>query len=395
MWARKMSEKVTAKNCMSLPTGRHGIERGLHLRVKPSGARYWVLRFMLDGKRCDYNFGSPPDITLAMAKTLADRARSLIAQGIDPRKKDEAVMPTFASCAQEAIENFREVRKWKSEKHAAQWTSTVSTYATPVFGSKPIDKVTRDDVLAALKPIWETKTETAVRLRGRLEAIFEYARAKGYITGLNPATWKGNLSPFLPQETKIHKEKHHRALSFEMMQKVFPQLYAKQTIGFRAICFGILTAARAQEFLGAKWGEIDFDAKVWTIPAARMKAGLEHRVPLSSQAAEILMSVRPEAASPDDFVFPSPRSHKAMAIDAPRKMLRDVTGEDYTMHGCRSTFRDWCEENLIHTSLSERALAHVPDSKVVRAYQRSDLLEQRRPVMQQWADAILMLAPEI
>lgn len=389
-----MAEKVTAKNCMSLPSGRHGIEKGLHLRVMPSGDRYWVLRFTLNGKRCDWNLGCPPAITLAMAKQLADNARVLIAQGIDPRVTPEAApeKPTFAVFSREAIDNFRLVRKWKNAKHVEQWFSTVETYANPFFGSKAIDKVTRDDVLAALKPIWETKTETAVRLRGRIEAIFEFARAKGYIDGMNPGAWKGNLDAFLPHETKFHFEKHHRALSFDKMQDVFPILFQREGVGFRAISFGILTATRAQEFLGVTWGEIDLKARTWTIPAERMKAGIEHRVPLSDQAMQILESVRPDNPAPEDLVFLSPRTLRRMAIDSPRKMLRDVTGEDYTMHGCRSTFRDWCEENLVHSSLSERALAHTPDSKVVRAYQRSDLLEQRRPLMQQWADAILSKA---
>lgn len=319
-----MAENVTARNCMSLPPGRHGIDRGFHLRVLASVHRYWMLRYTLNGRRCNLNLGAPPAISLAMVRQLADNARQLVAQELDPKPatEDAPSIPTFAAIAAEAIANFQVVRKWKNERHAAQWSSMIETYANPFFSSKPVDAVTRDDVLFALLPIWESKNETASRLRGRIEAICEYARAKG--------------------------------------------------------------------FLGATWGEIDMAERVWSIPAERMKCGLPHRVPLSAQATAILEAVKPEACSPSALVFLSPLDGRSrMSIDTPRKTLRDITSGDYTMHGCRSTFRDWCEENFIRASPAERALTHVPDSKVVRAYQRSDLLEQRRPVMQRWTDEIL------
>lgn len=385
---------VTAKTMMTLPPGRHRADAGLYLVVKDDGRRSWVFRYSLAGRRRDLGLGAPPAVSLTYAKRLAAEAREKIAHGVDPKdardeRRKEKPSHSFRAVAAEAIENFRAVRQWKNAKHSQQWLNTLEAYAFPEIGDKELGEITRDDVLSILKPIWKTKTETASRVRGRIEAIFSYAAAKGYCSGHNPAAWRSNLDAFLPQGTKVRQEKHHAAMPFADLQRIMPKLYAKQSISARAICFGILTAARAQEFLGATWGEIDMQARTWSLDPARTKTGVAHRVPLSDQAMRILEAVRPDAPEPDALVFPAPTSGKRMAVDTPRVMLRKMTGTTYTMHGMRSTFRDWCEENLIHQSLAERALSHVPASKVVRAYQRSDLLEQRRPVMQQWADAII------
>lgn len=382
--------EVTAKNVQSLPVGRYTVGEGLRLHVLKEDSRYWVFRYTFAGKRKEKSIGSATLIPITAAKARAREMRRMVENGVDPSEtKKEKSAPNFKHVAAEAVDTFERVRRWKNAKHAEQWRSTLATYAFPILGDMPVDKITKDDVLLVLRPIWEEKTETATRVRGRIEAVLSYAAAKGYRDSQNPASWRGCLDVFLPKESAIKTVKHHKAISLEELKKHAPKLFTSEHMSIKAITFGILTAARAQEVIGATWGEIDLTSKTWTIPAERMKAGQIHRVPISRQAEEILESIKPESYTNEALVFPSPITGRRMSIDTLRQCLRLATHSDVTMHGCRSTFRDWCEENLVHSSLSERSLAHTPDSKVVRAYQRSDLLEQRRSVMQQWADAIL------
>lgn len=383
-----MKTLVTAKTVRTLPKGRYSVGGGLCLLVSSETSRTWIFRYQIDGKRRDMSLGSANSITLTAAKTLADRARTMVADGKDPIEerrapKREASAHLFRDVASEAIELFQAVRKWRNAKHAAQWTSTIETYAVPVIGRIDVKDVTREDILLILKPIWETKTETADRLRGRLDNIFDYAISKGYCTN-NPARWKANLESFLPAASKIKPESHHAAMPLDELKEFVSKLDTKH-VSHAAILFGILTASRAQEFLGMTWDEVDIDNATWSLDMKRTKTLVPHRVPLSKQAIAILK----ERERTSEFVFPSPYTGRAMSVDTPRTMLRKVSGTDYTMHGFRSSFRDWGEENLIHDTLLEKALSHSQKTKTVRAYQRSDLLEQRRPVMQMWADEIL------
>lgn len=388
---RPKSQTVNAKNFLSLPPGTYGLAANTFFKVR-ADTRYFFFRYSIDGKRHDISLGSAPATTPAAARARADELRALVAAGIDPldrkaEKKKAAAVPTFDEYLPGALERLYTLRRWKNEKHRAQWEATLRTYASPVIGSIQISKITADDVLDIIMPIWSTKSETAGRVRGRLEAIFDLARADGLMKS-NPALWKGNLSASLPPLSKVQTVSHQAALPIEKLKQLAPQLLERADSLSLAVLFGTLTAARAQEFLGAMWEEIDFKKAVWVIPAERMKAGLEHRVPLSRQALAVLDAA---GRKPTGLIFPARRQGRIM-IDGPRRLIQLLTNSRATMHGMRSTFRDWCEEHLIHEALAERSLAHVPESKVVRAYQRSDLLEQRRPVMQAWADEILPIA---
>lgn len=390
-----MKVEVTSRNYLDLPKGRYSLGGGLILFVSAADQRSWIVRYSLGGKRFDFSIGSAKYLTVSAARTKAAAVIADAKAGIDPREKRRAKKDTssgdhvltFREFAEQAIGEIREIRRWKNAKHSEQWTSTIKTYAYPVLGELPLTDIERCDVLEVLRPIWTEKPETANRVRGRLENIFDHAIAKGIIEH-NPATWKGGLASFLPPISKVRAVKHHEAMPLEELKAFAPQIAGKASIVSQAVLFGILTATRAQEFLGARWEEIDEDRAVWTIPSERMKCGLEHRVPLSRQALELLGRLDRKA----EFVFPAPRGARPMVIDSPRAFIRKATGQSFTMHGFRSTFRDWCEENFVHEALAERALAHVKGDKVIKAYQRSDLLEQRRPVMQLWADAILPAA---
>lgn len=382
------STTVTARNFLTLPPGTYSVAPNTFFKVRPD-TRFFYFRYSLNGKRHDISLGTAPATAPAQARARADELRALIAAGGDPlarktQKKQADAIPTFDEFLPSALERLYELRRWKNEKHRAQWASTLRTYASPVLGPIRMDQITTDDVLDALMPIWSTKSETAGRVRGRLEAVFDLARAEG-LRKDNPAFWKGNLNASLPPLAKVQTVEHQAALPLPELAELAPRLFERGDVLGLVTLFGILTATRAGEFLGATWAEIDLEKAVWVIPAERMKMKLEHRVPLSRQALAVL---RAASTGPDGLVFPAPRGGRFI-IDGPRQLIQRMTKTKATMHGMRSTFRDWCEENFIHKALAERALAHVPQSKVVRAYQRSDLLEQRRPVMQQWADMIL------
>lgn len=389
----KTSTIVTSKNYLILPDGRYFLGSNLNLFVSKNGAaRSWIYRYQLHGKRNDFSIGPAKKISIQAARAKALELDRMIADGLDPkeerrksrRKTHEELPDLFKDFAPIAIDAIAELRMFKSDKHVAQWRMTVDRYAVPYIGEMRMDEITRRDIVELLEPIWLTKSETADRLRGRLEAIFDRAIALG-LTENNPAVWKGGLSAFLPPLTKVHEVKHHEALPLELTKTLVQQMLDRQKTTYYATVFGILTATRAQEFLGARWEEISLHSKTWTIPAERMKCGLAHRVPLSNQAYSLLLIAEPKRIG---LVFPGPNGLR-MCVDTPRLNVRRLTGTTATMHGFRSTFRDWCEENFIHEALAERSLAHVKADKVIQAYQRSDLLEQRREVMQRWADAIL------
>ena len=372
---------------------------GLAINVLKSGSRSWILRYQIDGKRRDKGLGGYPDVTLADAKTAARAARALIAQGIDPiehgravRSKmmaEQATAITFSQAAATYIQTHED--GWRNAKHAQQWRNTIEMYANPVIGQVLVRDVGLTQVLTVLEPIWKTKTETASRLRGRLESVLDWATARGYRTEANPARWKGLLDKLLPTPGKIAKAGHHRALPFADLGNFMKSLSAQDGLGARALEFTILTTCRSGEVRGAKWGEFDLENGVWTVPAGRMKAGKEHRVPLSDAAMAIVMTQKEHAFC--EYVFPS--SHKARNSESEGAPLSDMTLSAVLRrmkiaavpHGFRSTFRDWCAETTDYPrDVAEMALAHAIGNKVEAAYRRGDLFEKRKQMMQDWAD---------
>ena len=389
----KKAAGLSARQVQTIKTpGMFADGGGLYLQVTATGAKSWVVRYVspTSGKRRDMGLGGLASVSLADAREKARDAKSLVVAGADPL---EAKRATAATQAQEVAmaTTFREVAEgyiesmrpgWKNAKHAEQWGSTLATYAHPVMGTLPITVVDTTAVLNALQPIWTTKTETASRLRGRIEAILDYAKARGLRTGENPARWKGHLDHILPAKGDVAKVEHHASLPYVAMPTVWPKIQAQDGMGARALEFAILTATRTGEVLGALWSEIDIDARTWSIPGERMKANVEHRVPLSNMAMALLRKLA--SIRQGDLVFPGqsgrPLSNMAMAMVLRRMKI------EATPHGFRSTFRTWAAEatNVQH-EVAEAALAHTQGDKVVAAYQRGDMFEKRRELMIAWA----------
>lgn len=376
--------------------GHHAVGgvAGLYLYVAEGGARSWVLRVTVGAKRRHMGLGGFPDVPLAQAKEKARAARDSISQGIDPIEQRQAALSqlrakpitekTFKQAAEAYIDAHED--SWKNPKHRAQWRSTLETYAYPVMGALSVREVEQEHVLLALEPIWKTKTETASRLRGRIESVLDWATVRKLRTGENPARWKGHLDKLLPAPSKIQKVEHHRALPVSAMPAFMRNLRQREGLAARALEFVILCASRSGEVRGAPWSEIDLDQKVWTIPAERMKANREHRVPLSSQAVELLNQlprIKPPAGGVD-LIFPAPRGGALsdMALTALMRRMK----VDAVPHGFRSSFRDWVGECTHYPrDLAETALAHTLESKVEAAYRRGDALDKRRPMMEDWA----------
>ena len=381
---------ITSRDINKLPDGKHRIERGLYLKVRYDGKQRQYL-FRYAGR--EKVIGSAFDISFADAKRIAAKLRLDIAEGnvseaMAPREIVEPERePTFAEIAKAAIDATEKARRWKNEKHASQWRNTIATYAIPVIGKKKISSIGRADILKILGPIWEEKTDTASRLQGRLERIFEYATFVGVYDKPNPARWKGNLDMLLAPPSKVKPVRHHEAMTMDEARKFAALTMETGYWSYVAILFGMLTACRVQEFLYTTWDEIDLEQGVFSVPPSRRKDGraYPHRVPLSRQAIELLSGLERNG----DLVFRG-RYGGRMSIDTCRVTLQRVIGRGVTMHGCRSTFRDWCAENGIDRVLAEKSLMHTTGSEVEEAYQRSDLLEQRREVMQRWADALFL-----
>lgn len=373
--------------------GYYGDGTGLYLQISSSGSKSWIFRFSKAGKRREMGLGPLNTITLAMAREKAQEGRRMLAEGIDPIVARDAARTSLAlsaarsksfdQCAAAYIKSHR--ASWKSAKHAAQWESTLAAYASPVFGEMPVSDVDTELVMRALRPIWDAKTETAVRLRGRIESILDWATVSKYRQGENPARWRGHLQNLLANPNKIAPVQNHPALPWSEMPAFMELLVRCEGVAAVATRFAILTAARSGEVRGASWTEIDLEERLWTVPALRMKAGKEHRVPLSSAAVTILNSLTRKG----ELVFPG-RRHDTMLSDMSlTAVLRRLDRGDITVHGFRSTFRDWCAEapgNTFSREVSEHALAHSLPSKVEAAYRRGDLLEKRIVMMQAWAD---------
>ena len=364
---------------------------GLYLCVSPSGSRSWIARVNVDGKRREMGLGSFPDVSLSIAREKARAARSDTTMGIDPvaqrkearsaRQALKATQKTFADCAKAYIEAHSD--SWRNAKHRAQWPATFETYVYPTMGTVLVGEVTQAHVMAVLLPIWKTKTQTATRLRGRIEQVLAWATAAGFRQGENCARWAGLLDQLLPAPGKVAKVQHHRALPIDEMPAFIKALRQHDGLSPKALEFLVLTAARSGEVRGATWAEIDMDAKVWTVPAERMKAGKEHRVPLSDAAIKLLEAMPHIEGT--DLVFPAPRGGQLsdMSLTALTRRMK----LDAVPHGFRSTFRDWVFERTDYPrDLAEAALAHALESKVEAAYRRGDALERRRAMMQAWAN---------
>jgi integrase len=390
-------EKLRPLDVQRLPAGLHPDGGGLYLQVTGKGGRSWLYRYYLDGKEHRLGLGSAAAIPLKRARQLVAEARRLRAEGIDPlahkreqhsaKLIEQAKATTFRDCADAYVADHW--TGWKNLTHRQQWRSTLETYVYPVIGALPVEAVDTTLVLKILEPIWKTKTETAVRIRGRIELILNAAKVRGFRSGENPAQWKGHLDNILAQPRKIAPHVHHAALPYPEIGAFMADLQKRDSTSARCLEFLILTAARTGEVIGAKWNEIDLTAKVWTIPASRMKAGKEHRVPLSNHAVAILELQQERCES--EYVFPGrsgPLSNMSLLA-----MLRTM-GYALTAHGFRSTFRDWAAERTNFPSeVAEMALAHAVGDKVEAAYRRGDMFEKRRRLAESWADYCSKPAP--
>lgn len=356
--------------------------------------RSWIFRYMLHSRARAMGLGPLHTVSLADARERATHARRQRLDGIDPIEARKAAMTaarldaaksiTFADCATRYIEAHK--AGWRNEKHADQWTSTLDTYAAPIIGKLPVQSVDVGLVLKVLEPIWRTKPETASRVRGRIEAVLDWASARGYRAGENPARWRGHLEQLLPARAKVRKVQHHPALPYAELGSFMAALRAEEGVAARALDFTILTAARTSEVLNARWEEFDLDAKVWTVPGERMKAGRSHRVPLSSAAIATLEAMREIRERDHPCVFPGGKRGKPLSNMAMLKVLERMKRNDLTAHGFRSTFRDWAAERTNYPrEVAEGALAHVVADKVEAAYRRGDLFDKRRRLMDEWA----------
>ena len=392
---RKVTNALTALTVKTATPGRHADGAGLHLLVKTTGARSWVYRFMLNGKSRDVGLGPAAGkdaLTLAKARDAAAALRLKVKSGVDPlaeRASEAAEALAAAQAAKVASHTFKAAAEayiatnegsWRNAKHRQQWANTLTSYVYPVIGDLPVGDVATAHVLSILEPIWKEKPETASRLRGRIETILDSAKARGYRRGENPARWRGHIAQILPPRTRLSRG-HHRAMPYETVPDFVARLKARKAMAALALEFTILTAARTGEVIGATWDEVDLAKAVWTIPAARMKAGKEHRVPLSERALAILEAAKIDG-SESLFTGDSGGKLSGMAMT----MLLRRMDADCTAHGFRSGFRDWAAERTAYAhEVCEMALAHTIGNKVEAAYRRGDLFDKRRRLMADWA----------
>lgn len=412
----KVADELTALEVKRLahPGGKRNVlfsvggVPGLHLQLTPKNGRSWVLRTIVGAKRRDIGLGGFPGVTLAMAREKARDARSKIENGIDPidaRKAAKAALIaaqarglTFTEAVDKAL--AAKLYAFKNAKHRQQWENTLAAYAIPELGKMLVQDITTQDVLRVLQPLWADKTETASRLRGRIEAVLSWATVAGHRTGDNPARWASNLKELLPAPSKVAVEGNHPALTLDDVPAWFAALQAREGFGARAVEFLALTASRSQEVRGALWDEIDLDAAIWTIPGARMKMGKEHRVPLSARAVALLKALPRLDGNP--LVFPASRGGQLsdMTLSATMKRIHQaevdggragfldrVSKRPAVPHGLRSTFRDWVAERTTYPGdMAEFALAHRISNAVEAAYRRGDMIEKRRRMMADWSN---------
>jgi integrase len=372
--------------------GMHADGVGLYLLVGPNGAKSWIYRYRAAGKLHDKGLGPLHTVTLAEARAKALDCRKMQLDGIDPieagkakrqrTQLDAAKAMTFEQCAERYIASHK--AGWRNLKHAAQWPSTLGAYAYPVFGALPVHAIDVGLVMKAIEPIWTVKPETASRVRGRIESVLDWATTRGYRQGENPARWRGHLENLLPRRSKVRRVEHHPALPYPEIGVFMTELWQQEGIAARALEFTVLAAARTGEVIGARWDEFNLAERLWTVPGSRMKAGKEHRVPLSDRALAILEEM--SKVRHGDFVFPGIKPRRPLSNMAMTMVLRRMGRGPVTVHGFRSTFSDWCaEQTNTPSEVREMALAHVVDDKVEAAYRRGDLFQKRRQLMAAWA----------
>ena len=379
--------------------GYHRCDRGLYLQVASGGSKSWLFRYKspTTAKQREMGLGPLSLVSLAKARELSIECRRKVLNGLDPleeRKQAKRAQQlaqarsiTFREAAEQCIASKKP--EWKNAKHAQQWSNTLNAYAYPVFGDLSVSDVDTDLVLKAIEPIWISKAETASRVRQRIETVWDWARARGYVEGENPARLRGHLDNILAKTAKVKRVKHHPAVPYKQISEFILQLRDRTGSSALALEFMILTAARTGEVRGAKWCEIDLTASVWTIPAERMKAGREHRIPLSSRTIEILTSIQSNR-NPEEFVFPGWKAGTGLSDGALLALMKKINFGPYTPHGFRSTFRDWAAEEAYEFSNEtvELALAHTIKNKAEAAYRRGDQLERRRELMNKWGDYV-------
>jgi len=399
----RQQNRISSASLRAIKPGKHCDGGGLWLLVDAGGAGRWTFRYMQRGRARERGLGSYPALSLANARIKAGECRAQLVLGLDPIEEAKKLrdIPIFGDFAEDLISEVQ--GQWRNDKHRAQWRSTLRTYCASLWKRK-VDEIKTDDVLRCLRPIWGDKRETASRVRGRIEFVLDAAAAKGFRSGENPARWRGNLKHLLESAGR-KAQKHHTALPYDQVPAFYAALTVREGMASEALKFLILTAARSGEVLGATWPEIDLPGKVWTIPAERMKAGKEHRVPLTTTAITILEELAPLAKTKDGArigaVFPghkvgAPLSIMAMAM-AVRRMNAgddgpawvDAAGDPITVHGFRSSFRDWCgEATTFPRELAEECLAHAIGNQTERSYRRKDALEKRRKLLEAWGSYV-------
>ena len=376
-------------------SGRHADGGGLYLQVSQARSegvtKSWLYRFMLDGKARQMGLGPLTTVSLQEARADALECRKLVKAGIDPidqrereRQAARAVggVKTFKQCAEAYLKAHSAT--WRNAKHRRQWEATLDAYVHPILGERTVDLIDTGAVLEVLEPIWTTKNETASRIRGRVEVILDWASVRGYREGENPARWRGHLDKTLPRPSRVQKVRHHPAMPYAVIGAFMSDLRNVDAVSARALEFLILTAARTGEVIGATWGEIDRNKKIWTIAAERMKAGREHRVPLTPEAAFLIDNMPVIDGNP--YIFPGVQEKRSLSSMALLQLLKRMDRGDVTAHGFRSSFRDWAaEQTNFPRAVAERALAHGIRDKTAEAYQRGDLFEKRRRLMEAWA----------
>ena len=389
--------KLTALDVKKeIKNGLHSDGNGLYLKVQDDGSKSWIYRYQIAGHRRAMGLGPFPAVSLASARKERDKQRLSVKAGIDPlfvkqknqrdaenaRKKAEVLLMTFDRCSEEYI--TIKSPEWKNAKHLQQWQNTLATYVSPFIGDMPVEHIDVEHVLEVLNPIWLTKTETATRVRNRIELVLDYASARKYRSIENPARWRGNLEAVLPKPSKLKKVKHHAALHYDDLPSFMKQLSQAQGLSAKALTLTILCATRTSETLNATWSEIDLGKKTWTIPASRMKAEKEHRIPLSKSAEKLLKDLQANKTS--EFIFPGMKYGKPLSNMCMTTLLSRMDRRDITVHGFRSTFRDWIAEKTNYPQrVAETALAHKLKDGAEAAYQRGDLLAKRVELMEAWS----------
>lgn len=385
-----LSGKLTKKLVQTLGAGRHGDGNGLYLVVDPSGARRWIIRVTVKGQknskgaplRTDFGLGGANIVSLSEARDVALEYRKVAKQGINPRLSVKTDIPTFAELAQQV--HIERLPTWKNAKHGQQWINTLKTHAFEHIGQLPIDKVNQPEVLKCLSPIWTEKHETAKRVAQRIKVVLDVAKSKGFRSGENPVT-EIKDAMVLPKVKR--KPKHHAAMKWKDVPSFYAELSGRNAMAAKALMFTCLAASRTGEVLGMEWAEINSDAQLWTCPATRMKTGIEHRVPLTREMLEILEPLRKLKSK---IVFEGQKRNTPLSDMAMLMLLRRMDVEGVTVHGFRSSFRDWASEFAnADREVAEMSLAHKVGSDVERAYARSDLLERRRTLMEQWSGFVV------